>query len=79
MSRPGFCEPRGVNLWLRDKKQQIESQAKRIRSLVNETLAIPPQTGLGLYLHRKGPNQYKLLMSFVPINPFKLTRRDGSH
>ena len=58
--------------WFRDKKQEIESQAKRIRSLVIETLAIPPQTGLGLYLHRKGPNQYKLLVSFVLINPFKL-------
>jgi hypothetical protein len=55
------------------KKQEIESQVKRIRSLVIETLAIPPQTGLGLYLHRKGLNQYKLLVSFVLFNPFKLT------
>ena len=31
-------------------------------------------TGLGFYLHRKGPNQYKLSASLVRFNPFKLTR-----
>ena len=46
-------------------RQQLETQAKRIRSLVIETPSIPSQLDVGFYLHRKGPNQYKLLASFV--------------
>ena len=37
------------------------------------------QTALGCYLHRKGPNQYKLPVSFVLINPFKLTSTQWLH
>ena len=36
-------------------------------------------TGLGFYLHRKGPNQYKLLVSLVMFNPFKLTSLQWLH
>ena len=36
------------------------------------------QLDVGFYLHRKGPNQYKLSASLVRFNPFKLTRRNGS-
>jgi hypothetical protein len=37
-------------------RQQLETQAKRIRSLVIETPSIPSQLDVGFYLHRKGPN-----------------------
>ena len=62
----------------KDKKQQLESQAKRIRSLVIETLAIPNTTRRRLLPSSKGPNYYKLPCPLVRFNPFKLTRCDGS-
>ena len=40
----------------KDNRQQLETQAKRIRSLVIETPSIPSQLDVGFYLHRKGPN-----------------------
>ena len=40
----------------KDDRQQLETRAKRIRSLVIETPAIPSQLDVGFYLHRKGPN-----------------------
>ena len=64
MNRPGLykaagCQPVYIkgrpNGGLGKEKQQIESQAKAIRSLVIKTLAIPTQLDVGLYLHRKGP------------------------
>ena len=54
-------------------KEEIINKVKRIRSLAIEAQAIPPYTGLGFYLHREGPNQYKLSVSLVLFNPFKLT------
>ena len=41
---------------VQDKKQQLETQEKRIRSLVIETPIIPSQLDIGFYLHRKAPN-----------------------
>ena len=35
-------------------------------------------TGLGFYLHRKGPNQYKPSCPLSCVNPFKLPSCDGS-
>ena len=60
----GLYEPTGVTrvykgtTWRRfkDNRQQLETQEKRIRSLVIETPAIPSQLDVGFYLHRKGPN-----------------------
>ena len=40
----------------RNNTQKLESQAKRIRSLVIETPAHPSQLDVGFYLHRKGSN-----------------------
>jgi len=62
----------------RDNTQQLESHAKRIRSLVIETLAIPTQLDVGFYIHRRGRTSIKTVMSLVQFNPFKLTRSDGS-
>ena len=55
---------------LRDKKQQLETQAKRILSLVIEIQSITSQLDVGFYLHRKGLNYYKTLVSLVWFNPF---------
>ena len=62
----------------RDNRQQLESQAKRIRSLVIETPTIPSQLDVGFYLHRRGRTSIKPLLSLARFNPFKLTRSDGS-
>ena len=43
----------------RDNRQQLESQAKLIHSLVIETLAIPTQLDIGFYLHRRGRTSIK--------------------
>ena len=59
-----LCEPTGVTRVykgttrrrFKDNRQQLETQAKRIRSLVIETPSIPSQLDVGFYLHRKGPN-----------------------
>ena len=53
-------------------RQQLETQVKHICSLIIETPAIPSQLDVGFYLHRKGPNYYKTLVSLVRFNPFKL-------
>ena len=73
------CVYKGTTRWrFKDREQQLESQAKRIRSLVIETLAIPITTRRRLYLHRRGRTSIKSPVSLVRFNPFKLTRSDGS-
>ena len=62
----------------RDNRQQLESYAKRIRSLVIETLAIPTQLDVGFYLHQRGRTSIKILVPLVRFNPFKLTRSDST-
>ena len=59
-------------------RQQLETQAKRIRSLVIKTPSIPSQLDVGFYLHRRGRTSIKSPCPLSGLNPFKLTRSDGS-
>ena len=60
MIRPRDCVYKGTTRQrFRDNRQQLESQAKRIRSLVIKTLAIPTQLDVGFYLHRRGRTSVK--------------------
>ena len=60
----GLCKPTGITRVykgttrrrFKDNRQQLETQARRIRSLVIETQAIPQQMDRRLLPSLKGPN-----------------------